>query len=453
MKLSKRTRRFLIWGTPLVIILIIVIVKMSGSDEELTKVQADLVARDDISEVVTASGRIQPQTKVDIVAEVSAEIIDLKVKEGDWVTRGQTLLLLDTVQAISDAQQARFSLDELTSRTEAARTQYEMDKQESERQSRMFAQNLTSDMENTNARLRFENAKANYEAMLAQVKTGQARLDKALDNLTKTRITSPMDGMVTFLNVEIGEIAQAQTSFTQGRTLMTISDLSVFEVEVDVDETEIAKVDLAQPAKIRVDAFRDTAFEGSVAEIGNSAQISGEGTENYTTSFRVKVRFHEAESGVRPGMSATVDITTATADDAMTVPYAAVVTREFDPDSLKKDSTTVAMAPESQNSSGEVHASTVAATEEVAMDDPPGKPHKKKDKVKVSGVFKVENGIAKFVQIETGIADERNIVALTSLQPGDTIVSGSFQTLRKLKDGETVAIDQESIDRMNKEKE
>lgn len=450
MKLSKRTRRLLIWGSPLVIILIIVIIKMSGSDEEQTTVQADLVVRDDISEVVTASGRIQPQTKVDIVAEVSAEIIGLQVKEGDWVTRGQTLLLLDTVQAISDAQQARFSLDELTSRTEAARTQYEMDKQESDRQGRMFAQNLTSDMENTNARLRFENSKANYEAMLAQAKTGQARLDKALDNLTKTEIKAPMDGMVTFLNAEVGEIAQAQTSFTQGRTLMTVSDMSVFDVEVDVDETEIAKVDIGQPAKIRVDAFRDTAFEGSVAEIGNSALISGEGTENYTTSFRVKVRFHEAESGVRPGMSATVDITTATADDALTIPYASVVTREFDPDSLKKDSTTVAMTTES-NAPDEAEVTTVAATEDVGMDDPPATSQKKKDKVKLSGVFKVENGVAKFVQIETGIADERNIVALSSLQPGDTIVSGSFQTLRKLKDGETVTIDKESIERMNKE--
>jgi HlyD family secretion protein len=445
MKLKKRTKKLMIAGAALAIIVIVLVVSFSGKDDKTTVVQADLAFTDDISEVVTASGRIQPQTKVDIVAEVSAEIIEVSVKEGEWVTKGQTLLLLDTVQLKSDVAQARFSLDELSALTEAARTQYEMDKQEYERQSRLFEQNLTSEMEHTNARLRFENSEANHQAMMAQAKTGRARLEKAEDNLTKTRITAPMDGVVTFLNAEAGEIAQAQTAFTQGQALMTISDLSVFEVEIDVDETEIAKVKANHESKIRVDAFRDTAFAGTVSEIGNSALIAGQGTENFSTSFRVKVRFTEAETGIRPGMSATVDITTAEAENALLIPYAAVVTREFDPDSLKlKDK------PEAVASAGIGEVSAAEVSQDSAAADTSGsnKDQKKKKKVTQSGVFIVKDGVAKFAEVSTGIADERNIVALSGVQDGDTIVSGSFQTLRKLADGDKIAIDENSLKKM-----
>lgn len=445
MKLKKRTKRWMIIGGILVVIVVVLAISFSGGDEKTTSIQAELAYKDDISEIVTASGRIQPQTKVDIVAEVSAEIIDVPVKEGDWVTKGQTLLQLDTVQLKSDVAQARFSLDELSARTDAARTQYEMDKQDFDRQEKLFVQNLTSEMEHTNARLRLENSKANHEAMLAQVKTGRARLEKAEDNLTKTRITAPMAGVITYLKAEAGEIAQAQTAFTQGQTLMTVSDLSVFEVEIDVDETEIAKVDIAQDAKIRVDAFRDTAFAGNVSEIGNSATVTGQGTENFTTSFRVKVRFAQAESGIRPGMSATVDITTATADEALLIPYAAIVTREFDPDSLKAKEGEEPPALASTGV-GEVNAAEVTDDPTDTTESATGK--KKKEKVTKSGVFVVNNGVAKFAEVKTGIADERNIVALTGLQPGDTICSGSFQTLRKLADGDQVTIDENSLKKM-----
>jgi HlyD family secretion protein len=440
-KMKKRTKRLLIGGGLVVVVAVLAIVTLSGSDEKQTVVQADLVVQDDISELVTASGRIQPQTKVDIVAEVSAQVHAIFVKEGDWVERGTPLLLLDTIQLKTDVQQARFSYDETTARTEAAKAQYEKDKLEYDRQKALHAQNLTSETAYNEATYTYENSRANHEAMLAQVKTAQARLDKAQDNLRKTRIVAPMAGVVTYLNVEVGEISQAQTSFTQGKTLMTIADLSIFEVEVDVDETEVAQIDLEQKSKIRVDAFRDTTFEGRVVEIGNSALIIGEGTENYTTSFRVKVRFVEAHPGIRPGMSATVDVTTATADDALLVPYASVVTREIDPDSANLKQTD---APESTILAA-AHAEETQSdtTAEGATQD-----GKKKKKVKKSGVFVVRDGKAHFVEIQTGIADERNIVALSGLAPGDTVVSGSFQTLRKLAEGDMVKIEQSSLDNM-----
>lgn len=431
---KKFTKKRIIGGLIVIAVIVAVVVNLGGSDDGLTLVQADLAYRDDISEMVTASGRIQPQTSVDIVAEVSAEIIQVFANEGDRVSRGDLLLLLDTVQARSDVQQSRFSLDELTARAQAARTQRDKDKLEIERQQRLFDQKLTSETAFTDARFAYESATANYDAVLAQVKTGQAILDKAEDNLAKTKILSPMDGVVTYVSAEAGEIAQAQTSFTQGQTLMTIADLSVFEVEVDVDETEIAKVKLDQPTDIRVDAFRDTAFAGRVVEIGNSAKISGQGTDNYMTSFYVKVRFVDTVPSIRPGMSATVDIEVASDKEALLIPYAAVVTREFDEEDETKTDEQLDGTLTSAGADG-VDGSTAS------------KPGKAK-KVKKSGVFLCENGQARFVEITTGIADERNIVALSGVSPGDTVISGSFKTLRELTDSTMVEIDQRSKDRI-----
>jgi HlyD family secretion protein len=428
------TKKRIIIAAGIVVVIAIVVVNLNGSDDGRTMVQADLAYRDNISELVTASGRVQPQTSVDIVAEVSAEIVQLMVKEGDRVARGQPLLQLDTVQAKSDAEQYRYSLDELNARTQAARTQFEKDKLEFERQQRLFEQKLTSETAFTDARFAYENSEANLQAMEAQVKTGRARLEKAEDNLGKTLIVAPMNGVATFVNAEVGEIAQAQTSFTQGKTLMTIADLSVFEVEVDVDETEISRVRLDQPAEIRVDAFRDTAFAGRVIEIGNSAKVTGQGTDNYMTSFRVKVRFDDTEAAIRPGMSATVDIEVAAEEDALLIPYAAVVTREFGRDELA-----------SSSQPGEETDGTLAsATDSTATG-------KRDKKVKKSGVFLCRDGVAEFVEVRTGIADERNIVALSGVTAGDTIISGSFKTLRALSDSDLVQIDQYSLEKMSED--
>jgi len=443
-----RTKKVYLGGPLLILVVVLLAARLLRNDEKGTSVQADLAVRDDIAEVVTASGKVQPQTKVDITSEVSAEIVALFVKEGDQVQRGWRLLLLDTVQLKSDVAQARFSLQEISARVDASQSEYKKDELEYERQSKLFEQKLTSENAFTNARLTMESARANYEAMRAQASTASARLEKAVDNLAKTLITAPMSGVITFLNAEVGEIAQAQTAFTQGKTLMTIADLSVFEVEVDVDETEIAKIDLGQSAEIRVDAFGDSTFRGEVVEIGNSAMTLGEGTQNLSTNFRVKIRFVDSEAGLRPGMSATTEVTTATAKDAVLVPYAALVTREFDPDSLKAS---VAESSGGSMLASEAHASEAEPSAEDQSDSTKATtPGKKAKKIKKSGVFLCRDGKAVFVEVHTGIADERNIVALEGVAPADTVISGSFQTLRKLKDGESVKVDGDSLEKMKK---
>ncbi len=446
MAMSKSKKRWLIIGGIAVIAAVSVGIGLGGSNGDQTVVQADLAYVDDIVELVSASGRIQPQTKVDIVSEVSAKIISVSVREGEKVYREQALLLLDTVQLQSDVSQARYSMDEIAARTQAARTLFEKDKLEFERQSSLYEQQLTSETAYTNARFAYENSEANHRASQAQVKTARARLEKAQDNLTKTSIKAPMDGVITYLSAEVGEIAQGQTSYTQGKTLMTVSDLSVFEVDVEVDESEIAKLHLGQSADIIVDAFRDTVFEGTVVEVGNSAIISGQGTEDYTTGFKVKVRFAETDAAIRPGMSATVDITTDEAVDVLLVPYASIVTREFDPDSLKAADTLAGDEPES-----EPEAILASATEDST--EKRGKSRKKKEKIKKSGVFCIKNGVASFSEVETGIADDRNVAALTGVQEEDTIISGSFQTLRQLKEGDVVTIEEASLEKMIEDSE
>lgn len=432
---------YIIGGIILVICIVVANLSMNG-EEETTSVQADLAHHDEISEIVTASGRIQPKTKVNITSEVSAEIVQLNVKEGDFVTKGTPLLLIDTVQYKSDANQAKYSLDEIKARAAAAKSQFNKDKKEFERQQSLFAKDLSSDILLTNATFAYETSKANLDAYNAQVKTVKARLEKSLDNLSKTIITAPMDGVIIYLSAEVGEIAQAQTSFTQGKTLMTIADLAIFEVEVEIDETQISNVQLNQNVEIRVDAFDDSLFTGTVVEIGNSATMSGQGTEEFTTAFKVKIKFNKTDVTIRPGMSATVDITTDSEPNALLVPYASVVSRSFDPDSLET---------EKDIETAEKNGSNVvfAASTTTVNDSTKKKSKKKKEKVKMRGVYVIENGKAVFKEIKTGIADERNIVVLEGLTPGDTVISGSFKTLRSLKEGDAVTVDEFSIEKMN----
>ncbi len=451
MKAKSKKTLLIVLGVISVVGILAISMKVSGGPPS-TEVQVDLVQVKDISERVSASGRIQPQTKVNITSQVSAEIVGLNVNEGDVVSKGDLLVQLDRVQLGSDVQQAQYSLDDITSRAESARVRRDQDQEEFERQKKLFERKLTSETDYTNAGYLAEKSRADYKSLQSQVKTQRARLEKAKDSLAKTRIVSPMDGVVTFLNAEVGEIAQAQTSFTQGKTLMTISDLSVFEVEVDVDETEIAKIDIGQPAEIEVDAFPDSVFNGEVVEIGNSAILQGQGTQEFSINFRVKVRFAPTTARIRPGMSASVDITTATTHNGNLIPYSAIVMRELPVDSAKMSSDT------KDDSSDGLLVSDVNAAEtdgnEVKKDDDSDKSasNATEEKKKITGVFVLRDGKARFVQVLTGIADEKNIVALSGVQKGDTVISGSFKTLRELEDGDDVKIDERSANKLSGKK-
>lgn len=415
-----------------VVVAVVVYLNMTMNTTKMTKVNSEKAKLRELTEIVSASGRIQPQTKVDITSEVNGEIITLFVKEGNFVNEGDLLVVLDTVQLRSDLDQAKYSMIEIDARLEGAKSNRDQAQEENDRQKRLYEDELTSETQFTNAKYAYIYSEASYKATKAQAQQSKARYNKQLDYLSKAKIVAPMKGVITFLDCEEGEIAPAQTAFTQGKTLMTISNLDVFEVEVEVDETEINKVELGQQVDIEVDAFIDTIFAGEVVEIGNTAILAGLGSQDQSTNFRVKVIFNDPIVKIRPGMSATVDIITNKKDEALTIPYSAVVIRLFDLDSLQRarDGDTVESA---LTGSTEVQAAEINDSLDIDED-------KEIKREELKGTFVIRDGIAKFVEIKSGIADQKNIEVLSGLEPGDKVISGPYSVLRTIKDGDNVEI-------------
>ena len=213
---------------------------------------------------------------------------------------------------------------------------------------------------------------------------------------------------------------------------MTISNLSVFEVEVEVDETEIGKIQLGQPVKISVDAFPDTSFAGEVVEIGNTALLQGTGTQDQSTNFKVKAIFKDTEVKIRPGMSATVDITTNKREKVLTVPYASIVVRSFDKDSLERAKKGEVADP-SDAGTGQLHAA-VGSADSVK---PKGGDKERKE---LKGLFVIKEGKAHFVEAATGIADQKNIEITSGVADGDSVITGPYRVLRTVKEGDPVTV-------------
>jgi len=433
----KKKKLLIIIGA--IVVIVIVVLNLTRSTAKTTKVQAEAATKRELIEIVSASGRIQPQTKVDITSEVTGEIIDLKVKEGDPVRMGQLLIVLDTVRLRTEVDQAKYALTETEARLEGAKASYDQALEDYETEDKLYADNHTSEKALKNAKYLYLNAKAAYEAAQAQTKQLEARYAQRLEDLSKAKIGAPMPGIVTFVDCEVGEIAPAQTAYTQGKTLMTISNLDVFEVEVAVDETEINKVELTQAVDIEVDAFPDTVFAGEVVEIGNTAILTGLGTQDQSTNFNVKVIFNDPNVRIRPGMSATVDIITNRQDGALSVPYSAIVMRSLDIDSLER-----ARAAENASEGSSVVSEVQAAEEgeapaidSTAVDS--AKADVKREELK--GLFVIREGKARFVTIETGIADQKNIAVLSNLEEGDSVITGPYRVLRTIKDGDAVEIE------------
>ena len=436
--MSRKKLLLIIGGA--VVVAAIIIANITMNTSKAIEVQATLVKARTVVEKVSASGRIQPQTKVDITSEINGEIIDLLVKEGDHVEVGTLLAVLDTVQVRTDVDQARYAVTEIGARLDGARTALDQAEEEFKRQERLFNSDLTSETIYKNAKYAHLNAKAAFKATQAQARQFESRYAKQLDYLSKAKIVAPMAGVITFLDCEIGEIAPAQSVFSQGRTLMTIADLSVYEVEVEVDETSIAKVELGQGVEIEVDAILDTVFQGEVVEIGNTAILSGLGTQDQSTNFRVRIIFDEPHRDIRPGMSADVDITTAEREHVLSIPYSAVVMRSFDPDSLEQ-----ASRPDDDESEepdpSELHAAEADGNgADKADEDVERKEYK--------GVFVIRDGKVQFAEITTGIADQKNIEVTSGLDESDSIVAGPYSILRTIRaEDEVKAIKKDKGDR------
>ncbi|MFB3852967.1 MAG: efflux RND transporter periplasmic adaptor subunit [Vicinamibacterales bacterium] len=409
------------------------------------EVTVEAVEKRDLEAIVSASGKIQAKRTVNITSEVSGKVVKLAVNEGDSVKAGQFLLQVDPRNVRSRLQvseaglaQSRIALQQARIQLENARVNLKQAEDDLRRKTDLWEDKLITRQELENAQnsvalrqgeLRnAEQAVANAEQ---RIKSQSADLESAQHDLSRVNITSPIDGIVTRRNVEEGETAVVGFTNNPSVVLLVISDMSVIEGEIEVDETDIPEVKLGQPAKVTIDAFPDRTFKAHVTEVGNSPiQASAASATRAATNFKVVVTLDEEVPGVRPGFTCTADITTATRTQAVSVPIQALTVRElvFDKDGK--------VVREPQDERRRRPASVAAKVS--AQELPDGQTRKETE-----GVFVVRDGKALFVPVKTGIAGDKYFEVLSGLEVGDRVITGPFGSMRDLADGRPVRVQEE----------
>jgi HlyD family secretion protein len=377
-----------------------------------TEVRLEQAARRDLVSAVTASGKIEAKTSVDISADITGRIIRIGVREGDLVNKGQFLIQIDPAQyqaAVSRAQGVVGS-------TEATLTQARANLDQAERawnRARQLTQlgpNLIAPEAAEQARTSYDVAQANWQATRAQLEQSRASLQEARDNLSKTRLTSPIAGRVVRLAVEEGEVAVPGTFSRETGLLMTVADLSVILAKVQVDETDVVRLAANDSVQVTIDAYPDTSFTGRVTEISHSAQLTAtqtaSGSNDRAVDFDVEVTLDNPPRDVRPDLSCTARMVTDTRARALSIPIIALTVRDHE------------RVP--------IEDSTMDTT------------RLKKLGKEAEGVFVVREGKATFRPVKVGIAGDEYFEVIDGLREGETIVAGTYQAIRDLKDGARV---------------
>ena len=406
-----------------VILALVVVAVVRGGNRELPVVSTDTVQARDIVERVSASGKIQPEIEVKITAEVNGQIIDLPVKEGDVVEKGDLLVQLNPDIYEAALLRAEASLNSARSNLASARAQVAQGEANQfaaakafERAQTLLASKVISQAEFDQNEASFLTANANLTSAKESVRSaefairsGEASLQEARDNLSRTTLVAPQAGVVTALSKEVGESVQGN-GFTAGEVIMNVSDLSTMEVNVEVNESDIVRIHMDDEAEIEVDAYLGETFSGRVTEIGNTALNAGMNgfSMDQVTNFSVKIRLdrasylhllegdHDHETPFRPGMSATVDVLTAKADGVLSAPIQAVANRASDTE-------------EGEDTETEL------------------------------GVFLLVDGEAKWTVVETGIQDTKFVEIQGEVKEEDVLITGPYEIVsRSLEDGEAV---------------
>lgn len=410
-------------------------------------VTVETIRARDLEAVVSASGKIQPKRLVNMSADTSGRVVNLAVNEGDRVAKGQFLLQIDPKSlrtrvdsGTASLQAAESSLDQQRQAVETARVQLDQAQRTLARQRDLWSQQLTTrealdkaenDVRAAESSLREREKQVNAQA--ARIGQERATLESARYDLSKVRIESPIDGIVTRRNIQEGETAVIGTMNNAGTVLLTLADMSVIQAEVEVDETNIPSVTIGQPAKITIDALPDRTFRGHVSEIGNSpiqASSSGSGTSSTSTqatNFKVVVILDEPIPDVRPGFTCTADITTATRQNVTAVPIPAVAVRELVYDA-----------------SGAIVKPPKDTTRRKPTDPPPPVPEllPGQTRKEVEGVFVRRASVVEFLPIKLGISGDKYFEVLDGLKPGDEVVTGPYNSVRALADGDEIKVEE-----------
>ena len=366
---------------------------------QATPVQLAKVGREDLQAKVTANGKVQAQKKVDISATIPGQVVHLAVKEGDRVKKGQFLLQLDPVSARAAAVGSESSMQALQRELESSRATRDQARADFERAQRNHQGGIIPDADLEKARTALATAEAAVLATERRVAQARAGLDSAQDMLSKTTIRAPMDGTVTAKRIEEGEVAVIGVQNQPGTVLLTISDMSVVEAEMEVDEASIPNVKEGLEARVRVDAYPNQTFDGVVTEVGHSPIVKTTGS-NEAIKFKVKVQIKNPPEGIKPGLSVQADILTGFRAQALVIPIQALVVRDV------------------ERKPGEKPA--------------PGAPREEE------GVYLFDSGKVGFQKLKTGLLGETSLEVVEGLKGGETIITGPFKALRNLKPGDPV---------------
>ena len=384
-------------GAIILVILVVIFLNLKGNRGIVKKVKVQKVKRMLLVEKVNATGEVRPKKFVDLSSDISGRIIKIAVKEGDFVKKGQFLLKIDSTYNEWEAQRAKANLDDLKVQLKIQELNLKSKEREFKRYKSLWEEKLISQEQYENVKLGYENALHTYQSFVHRIEEAKASLKSAEERIKKSVILSPIDGVVSSLNVEEGEVAIVGTMNNPGTVLMTVADLSVMEVEVEVDETDIVKVKVGQEAEVNVDAFPDIKIKGKVSEVGSSAiqKNSLQQSSDQAKTFKTVITLVNPPKEIKPGLSASADIIINKRKDALSVPISSLVIREV----------------------------------------------KEKDKkVEREGLFIVKNGKAKFVIVKKGIMGDMNIEIKEGVKLGDEVVIGPFKVLRNLQDGDSVKI-------------
>jgi HlyD family secretion protein len=404
-------------------------------------VTTEAIKTRDLEAIVSASGKIQPKRLVNISADTPGRVVNLAVNEGDRVKIGQFLLQIDPKSlrtrvdsGTASLQAAQMSLDQTKQAVQTARVQLQQAQQNLKRQQDLWARQLTTretlekaenDVKSADSALQ-EREHAS-DAQAARIDQERATLESARYDLSKVRIESPIDGIVTSRNIQEGETAVVGTMNNAGTVLLKLADMSVIQAEIEVDETNLPNVKFDQQAKIAIDAIPDKTFKGHVTEIGNSpiASTSTGGTTQ-ATNFKVVVVLDEPVPDARPGFTSTADITTATRKGVVSVPIPAVAVRELIYDEYGQ------IVKQPRPDKKPAPTDPAAAPPELK----PGQTRKETE-----GVFVLRGGKAEFVPIKVGIAGEKYFEVLSGLKDGDQVITGPYNSVRGMADGDLVKTD------------
>lgn len=428
-----RKKRFLLIAASALIVISAVALIASRKREKPILVTTDKAFRKTITQLVTATGKIQPEIEVKISPEVAGEIIEIPVREGQVVRKGDLLLRIkpDTYRAQVEEQQAALSGARSTSvqhRAELAKAENDYKRVRS-----LFEKNLMSEADRNAAQTNYEIARAALEASLFAIQRAEGSLRQIREALSKTIILSPATGSVSSLTSRVGERVVGTSQF-EGTEVMRIADLNNMEARVNVNENDVVNVKVGDTARISVDAWPDRTIIGVVREIASTARTNNAGSQEEVTNFEVKVSIADRTVQLRPGMSATADIETATVQNAVAVPIQSVTVRSTDSD----------LSPEEREKQNAQRAEREKSDNRADVTNEMLEKQKARElREKMQRVVFVKTGDkVRMQKVESGIADNTYIEIKKGVQPGDEVVSGSYTAIsQKLKDGAKVEIE------------